>query len=411
MRILLVSHWFPPVVSGSSFYAQSLAQALEARGHELIVVTLDWGEEYVPDSSLRFPVYRLPVIRVPKLRLFYNLKLMGFAFTPQNGRRLAQLVKQYRPDILHCVNHIFDTNLLATTVAKAAGIPVVGSITTPVQHPNPWIQSFYHLADFLTLGWFGVQRWDGIVSLDQTVHHYVGCVYGPHVQKKSVVIPFGVRLESLPLYENPSPVRSPRPQILMVGHIHPFRNPSQLIRSMKYILAEVPEARLVLAGRVDLEEPLKEARKLGFTKDQVEFLGPTQHQKTISLMKTSHVFASWVTGPYPSLGTAPMEAMLCETPVVSDLPDNLFGEGRLKNGENIVLVNSKDPPSIAHALIRILKDQNLREKIGAGGRQFVLKYLNWDRITLEIEQFYERLLKGKGGSESLIPAEIGRWNR
>ena len=396
MRILLISNWFPPIISGSSYYTKSLAQALEARGHDVVVVTLDWGTSAALEEELPFPIYRLPVVRSPKLPVFYNLERMGFAFTPGNGRRLKELVEKHRSQLLHCVNHIFDTSFLAVHVARTTKIPVVGSITTPVQHQNPWVQRLYHLGDRLLLGRWGVSQWDGIVSLDQTVHEYVGRVYGREAQERSVVIPFGVRLELQSDYQNASLERAKRPQILMVGHIHPFRNPSQLIRAMPHILAAVPDTRLVLAGRVDLQEPVRTARELGLSDKQVTFLGETPHSKAVELMKSSHVFATWVTGPYPSLGTAPLEAMLCGTPVVSDLPENLFGEGLLKEGENIVLVDSENPKSIAQDIVGLLRDEARRQKIGASGRRFVLKHLSWSRIAETMEGFYETILKRKG---------------
>jgi glycosyltransferase involved in cell wall biosynthesis len=339
------------------------------------------------------------VIGVPKLAVFYNLKLMGFAFTPANVRRLRSLVHQHRPDILHHVNHIFDTNFLSTMVARSSRLPIVGSITTPVQHQSPWKQSVMGLADRMTIGKFGVSRWDGVVSLDHTIHDYVGEMYGSQTQARSVVIPFGVRLESMSDYNN-SLARSERQQILFVGHIHPFRNPVKLVQAMPLILKSVPEVRLVLAGRVDLQEPVRVARKLGLTSDQVQFLGETPHDGVVRLIKTSHIFASWVTGPYHSLGTAPMEAMLCNTPVVNDLPENLFGEGKLKNGENIILVDSRDPHSIASGIIRVLTDEQLRQRIGAQGRRFVLEHLSWDSIAAQMEGFYERILAQKGARAS-----------
>lgn len=396
MRVLILSNWFPPITSGSSFYTSSLAQSLAARGHKVVVVTLDWGPAYAPPTDLPFPIYRLPAIKIPRLPLFYNLELMGFAFTPGNRRRLKLLIKRYRPHILHHVNHIFDTTFLSTSVACSTGTPVVGSITTPIQHQNPRMQWIMSLADRMTVGFFGVRRWDGIVSLDHVVHEYVGKVYGDQARLRSVVIPFGVRLESMSLYNNHRPCRSERPQVLMVGHIHPFRNPVQLIRAMPLVLKAVPEARMVLAGRVDLQEPVKVARELGLTADQVQFLGETPHDEVIRLMQTSHVFASWATGPYRGLGTAPMEAMLCETPVINDLPENLFGEDKLENGGNIVLVNSRDPQSIANAIIRLLKDEGLRQRIGVAGRRFVLEHLSWDNIAAEMERFYERVLAERG---------------
>lgn len=407
MRILFLSNWFPPIISGSSYYTSSLAQSLAARGHDVGVITLDWGPEYAPPTDFPFPIYRLPVAKIPKLAVFYNLKLMGFAFTPGNVRRVKEIIRRHRADILHHVNHIFDTTFLSTRAARSTGTPIVGSITTPIQHQNHLRQWVMAMGDRLTLGLFGVRRWDGVVSLDQTVHDYVGRIYGSRAQERSAVIPFGVRQESMSLYADKPKERAERPQILMVGHIHPFRNPVQLIRAMPQVLQSVPNARLILAGRVDLKEPVEVSRELGLSEKQVAFLGQTRHEESVRLMKTSHVFASWVTGPYHSLGTAPMEAMLCETPVINDLPENLFGEGRLRNGKNIVLVDSRDPRSIAGAIIRLLKDEKLRAGIGAGGRRFVLEHLSWGNIAGEMEQFYERVLKAREGKTSpLQPKKV-----
>lgn len=393
MRILIFSNWFPPVISGSSYYTCSLAQTLTDRGHDVVVITLDWGKEYVISKKYSFNIVRIPVIRFPRLPVFYNLRLMGLSFTPNNLRMVKQLIKRHNSQIIHLVNHIFDTNFLCVAASHLTNVPIVGSITTPIQHQNHYVQRLMGIADRMIVGLFGVCKWDGIVSLDNVVRDYVGRVYGSITQGKSVVIPFGIQIESLPRYSKISGYRSIHPQILMIGHIHPFRNPVQLVRAMPYVLREVPEARLILAGRVDLQEPVVEARRLGLTEDQVRFLGETPSEDVIRLMQTSHVFASWVTGPYHSLGTAPMEAMMCETPVINDLPENLFGEGKLKNWENIVLINSRDPESIAGAIIRLLKDEELRQRIGAAGRRFVMEHLSWDGIAKQMEEFYMNILE------------------
>jgi glycosyltransferase involved in cell wall biosynthesis len=395
MRILLFNNFFPPVISGTSYYTSSLAQALCARGHEPIVVTLDWGPKYIPADGLPFPVYRLPVIRLPKLPLFYNLEQMGFAYNPGNVGRLKALITKHGSQIYHHVNHIFDSNFLSIHAARACGIPIVGSITTLIQNQNPWKQKIMSLADRLTVGWFGVRRWDAVVSPDWTAHEYVGELYGKKVQRRSYAILLGARLELLKTYEDDSLPKSKTPQIVFVGHIHPFRNPEQLIRAMPLILRVYPDARLILAGRVDLKGPVKIAEELGLVPDHVQFLGQTCHEETVRLMKTSHVFANWVTGPYHSLGTAAIESMLCATPVVNDLPENVFGPGGLRNGENIVLVDSSKPESVAEGILRLLRDEVFRRKIGLGGRRFVLERLNWESIAAQMERFYQRILAGK----------------
>jgi glycosyltransferase involved in cell wall biosynthesis len=408
MRVMLFSNWIPPVISGSSYYTSSLAQSLAVRGHEVVVVTLDWGPAYSQNSSFPFPVHRLPVIRIPALPVFYNLRLMGLGFTVGNIRRLKALIKRHQPHVLHHVNHIFDTTFLTAYVAHSMGIPLVGSITTPIQHENRFRQQLMALVDRATLGRFGVRKWDGVVCLDREVYEYVRKQYGRQAERRAIVIPFGVRMESKSLYEDSSLGRPERPQLLMVGHIHPFRNPVQLIRAMPIVLRDVPQARLILAGRVDLEEPVRVARTLGLTAEQVTFLGQTSHDQVVQLMKTSHVFVSWVTGPYHSLGTAPMEAMLCQMPVVNDIREDLFGEGKLKNWENIVLVNSQDPQSIAEAIIRLLQDEDFRQRVGAAGRRFVIDHLSWESIAQQMEQFYGLVLTGRPNEvaatkESVLP--------
>jgi glycosyltransferase involved in cell wall biosynthesis len=393
MRILMFSNWFPPVISGSSYYTSSLAKTLAARGHDLAVVTVDWGNDDVREEH-PFPLYRLPTIKLPRLPVFYNLQLVGITNTARNFKQLVGIVRDFQPDIIHHVNHIFDSVFLTARVAKRTAVPLVGSITTLVQHEDPLIQWVMSLADRFTLGPFGVRHWDGIVSLDKSADRYVREIYGRNVHARSRIIPFGVRLESEALYSGSLP-KSPHPTILFTGHIHPFRNPNLLIQAMPQILQKVPDARLALAGRVDLKAPVETARRLGLTDDQVQFLGETPHEEVVRLMKTSHVFASWVTGPYTGLGTAPMEAMLCSLPVVNDLPEDLFGSTLLENGRNIALIDSKDSHAIAEGIINLLLDPALREKVGAGGRRFVLEYLNWPSIAARMEQMYLDTIHGK----------------
>jgi glycosyltransferase involved in cell wall biosynthesis len=165
---------------------------------------------------------------------------------------------------------------------------------------------------------------------------------------------------------------------------------------MALVVRRVPQARLVLAGRADLAEPVEVKRQLGLTDEQVQFLGEVPHEQVVALMKTAHAFASWATGPYKGLGTAPMEAMLCETPVINDFPEDLFGNGALHNGENIVLVNSRDPQAIADAMVRLLTDEALRQRIGAAGRRFVLEHLSWPAIAAQMEAFYGQILCAQG---------------
>jgi len=392
MRILLVSHWFPPVVSGSSYYAGSLALALTEAGHEVRVITVDWGKGTTPAEDHPFRVYLVPAIKMPSVRIFYHMDLMGFCFTPPNRRRIRAIIDDYRPDIIHHVNHIFDSTFLSTGAARAKSIPIVGSITTPVQNQRRWRQNIMSFFDRAILGRFGVRRWDGIVNLDSVVTGYVERLYGPEAASRSRVIPFGIPKSSMELYQDTCVERTGPPRIVFIGHIHAFRNPSTLIAAMHRILEEVPDARLDLVGRVGLQEPVQLAGRLGLNEDSVRFRGPLPHEEVVEIMRSAHVFVGWVTGPYPALGTAPREAMLCGTPVVSDIPRDLLGDEVLIPDENIVLVDSSNSLQVGAAVISLLNDESKRRRIGRAGRGLVLEKLSWESIAAAMVEFYGEIL-------------------
>jgi glycosyltransferase involved in cell wall biosynthesis len=76
---------------------------------------------------------------------------------------------------------------------------------------------------------------------------------------------------------------------------------------------------------------------------------------------------------------------------VIDQPEDLFGDGDLKNWGNIVLVNRDDVDGIGESIIRLLGDDSVRRQIGINGREYVLKHLQWERIVEQVEQVYQRL--------------------
>lgn len=398
MRILLVSNWVPPVIAGSAYYAASLSKALAARGHVTQVVTMDWGAGYEPALDPGVAAVTLPIVRLPRLPVFFNLGLVGLSFTPGNIVRFGSIVRGFRPDVIHQVNHIFDSVALTALVAGRLRIPLVGSITTPVQHQNPFAHRIMAMGDALLLGAAGVRHWDAVVCLDEVVLRYVRKTYGHLVAARAAVVPFGVREDRMSDYLAGS-IDEPRaPRILMVGHIHPYRDPTAFIVAMADVVREMPEASLILAGRVQMQGPVNVARRLGLLGTTVRFLGQVEHAETVRLMKTSCAATNWGSGPYPGLGTAGMEAMLCGTPVISDLPANLFGDRvPLRNWESLVLVNSKDPESIARAALRLLRDDDLRRRVGEGGRRYVLEHLRWEQIARRMELLYEGLVGPQPG--------------
>jgi glycosyltransferase involved in cell wall biosynthesis len=82
----------------------------------------------------------------------------------------------------------------------------------------------------------------------------------------------------------------------------------------------------------------------------------------------------------PSLGegvpTALLEAAACGRPIVAT--DVAGCRDVVAHGRNGFLVPSNDPAALAEALERLIKDESLRVRMGAAGREIVLgKYTSW----------------------------------
>jgi glycosyltransferase involved in cell wall biosynthesis len=56
-------------------------------------------------------------------------------------------------------------------------------------------------------------------------------------------------------------------------------------------------------------------------------------------------------------------------------------------------VPSRDASALGQALIRILKDDGLQERMGSFNRDHVTTYHRWDRVVEHLEDIYAQLMQ------------------
>ncbi|HEX4561539.1 MAG TPA: glycosyltransferase family 4 protein, partial [Gemmatimonadales bacterium] len=56
----------------------------------------------------------------------------------------------------------------------------------------------------------------------------------------------------------------------------------------------------------------------------------------------------------------------------------------VRDGETGILVDPDEPAAVAAGVNRLLGDEALRKKLGAGGRAAVEQYYNWDRVAKDL---------------------------
>ena len=124
--------------------------------------------------------------------------------------------------------------------------------------------------------------------------------------------------------------------------------------------------------------------------DRVFFLGQIEHNKVFQYLKISDVFVR------PSLseglGNSFLEAMAVGIPIigtpVGGIPDFLKDE---KTG---LFCEVRNHFSIAEKIVKILKDEKLKNRLVENAKELVFKNYNWDNIAKEMDEVFKMLKVG-----------------
>jgi glycosyltransferase involved in cell wall biosynthesis len=180
---------------------------------------------------------------------------------------------------------------------------------------------------------------------------------------------------------------NPDPTILTVSRLVPKNNVENLIRALPVVRRTIPNARLAIAGDGHLRPALEHlADELG-VREHVGFLGTVPPDELPDVYAIADVFVR------PSLseglGNAFLEAMAAGVPVVGSavggIPDFLH------EGETGSVCDPHDLEDIARAIIRVLTDEGLRERITHNGAVLVRARYDWNTIARSMAEVYRSL--------------------
>ena len=80
----------------------------------------------------------------------------------------------------------------------------------------------------------------------------------------------------------------------------------------------------------------------------------------------------------------------------------------IKEGKDGLLVTPSNPEELAEAIILLLNDRELRQRMGEAGRAKALANFTWDRVTDRVETVYQGLLRGNLPTENSVMTNEGR---
>jgi|GEM_PF-162433 len=180
------------------------------------------------------------------------------------------------------------------------------------------------------------------------------------------------------------------PYVIFVGMLIYLKGIQYLIKAFKEVQLKHPGAKLVIAGQGREEENLKSlAQELGLSQ-QVMFAGFLEQTVLAAYIKGSRalVLPSLTEG----LGRVAIEAQFLGKPVIASRVGGI--PEIIADGETGLLVEPEDRRSLADAMVRLLDDAQLAERMGTAGRNAVLKKFNYQDYFKSYHAMVQKVCHG-----------------
>lgn len=184
--------------------------------------------------------------------------------------------------------------------------------------------------------------------------------------------------------------------IMCVSRIDPQKNQLSLVESMPQVLAEVPDAHLVLVGPVTrpayLDAVTRRVAELGLGERVriVDGLRPDD-PGLIDAFHAADVFC--LPSVHEPFGIVVLEAWAAGCPVVASRVGGI--PGFVREGDDGLLVDADDATGRAHSLISLLRDSGLAGRLGAAGRWRARNEFDWSVVAERVTGLYRDLVAGR----------------
>ncbi len=212
-------------------------------------------------------------------------------------------------------------------------------------------------------------------------------------QAKVRIVPNGVDVEKFKPAESVKAVKEQfglgeEPCVLFVGSLIPRKGLPFLVEAAKEVVKKEKSTRFLIVGEGPFKNQLLNLLSVANLSANFRFLGNVKEDTLAALYNCADVFA------LPSIqegqGIVLLEAQASAKPVVA------FDVGgvneALQNKETGLLVKRGSSEELASALLKLLSDKALREKMGANGRKFVVENFTWDICAQKMLNVYQEAM-------------------
>jgi glycosyltransferase involved in cell wall biosynthesis len=360
MRILQVIETGGP--GGAETVFARLSSGLSDRGHHVHCVTREgsWLPTEIATRGLPWSAWQ-----------------SGGAFDIRLVRRLRDLMRTERIDVVHA--HLFDGAVYAALAARSMGIPTVVTLHGQVDvKAEDWKSTMK--ARLLRVG---ASR---IVAVSATLCEDLGVRLKVPPQTFRIITN-GVPVPALNEITKP---RSDGRRIIAIGNIRAPKNYALLLESFSKVRLRVSDVRLDILGEPDrgtlFTDLQDQVRRLGLD-DAVTFHGFVANPQV--LLSNAHLLVQ--ASSKEGFSLAIVEAMLSGVPVVSTRSGG--PEEIITHESNGLLVPVNDSDALADAIVRVLGEDLLAQRLSENGLQHARTSYGLDGMVSSYERLYLEVLR------------------
>ena len=362
-RVLVLTPDFPPAKGG----IQTLTERIVSSFTRLdpTVVTLVHRDGPAFDADLRYRVVRVDW-RVPN-RPF---TIVGLNATAAGLGLLA------RPSIVLSMHIV--ASPAAALLRHNLGIPFVQYVHAKEIGAKPGLARF------------ALTRADRVVAVSEYTRD-LAITAGARAERVVLIHP-GVALPDEPAA---TPALNQRPTVLTISRLEDrYKGHDVVLRALPLIQAEVPGVQWRVIGDGPLRPLLEDRARTAGVGDAVRFLGQVSDATREKELRGASAFCMVSRLPAggfagEGFGIVYLEANAHGLPVVAG--DVGGARDAVIQGKTGLLVDPEDHVAVADALVSVLRDRELAERLGRDGLVHA-KRLSWQKAGTSVEALLEGLV-------------------
>ena len=392
MKIALVCPASLPATQfgGIVFLAVDLAQEISEMGHNVTIYTTDLDFSNGPNKfNKKLPrIEKFEKFLINRTHVWFSLKLF-FVNTS-----MSKEIENDKPDIIHTIGLRSFQSIIAWRVSKKLNIPLVvsdqGGLTT---HPflaesGFFLKTLYKIQDFF------IKKIINDASVISVANEYEQKIFSSLNKKSRIeIIRNGVNLKKLVSKHNfKEKYQINSNFILFVGRFSKSKGIETLINAFSIVKNELKDSdiHLVIMGvdfgyQAEMEKLIK---KLNLS-EEIKVIKNPPRDDVISAYGESEFLvlpSQWELSPL-----VPLESFAFKKPVISTNSHGI--PYTVQNNKNGILVEPENSFELSNAIVKLLNDSELREKLGLSGYNFVNEECNCVSMAKNSLKLYESILE------------------